>query len=161
MSPKTIAWYRDSFKAFENALDRTAIVERIAELRSRGVKAVSINTWLRCVNVTWRWLHVEHGKELIKTPRLKEDSKILETLSEEHLRHLVGFGYDTRNLKSLGVEDLGAVNASFHRSRHGGEPGFNERRQCNFQMLRRRALYCLFVRKQSSNGCFCCPVRFR
>jgi site-specific recombinase XerD len=89
VSPKTIAWYRDSFKAFENALDRSAIIERIAELRNRGVKAVSINTWLRCVNAYFRWLHIEHGKELVRIPRLKEEQQILATLGADAIRVLV------------------------------------------------------------------------
>lgn len=51
ISPNTIAWYRDSFKAFQGATDsKPAIVQRIGELMQRGVKPVSINTYLRCVN---------------------------------------------------------------------------------------------------------------
>lgn len=43
VSPKTVAWYKDSFNAFPvpNCL---AIIDRIAELRGRNVKAVPINT---------------------------------------------------------------------------------------------------------------------
>ena len=62
VSPKTIAWYKSSFKAFP-VLNRPAIIDRITELRGRGVKAVSINTWLRCVNAYFMWLHTEHGKD--------------------------------------------------------------------------------------------------
>ncbi len=39
VSPKTLLWYKDSFRAFQGALDSKAnIIERIAEHRSRGVK---------------------------------------------------------------------------------------------------------------------------
>ena len=51
VSPNTLLWYRDSFNAFHGATDsKTAIVQRIEELMRRGVKAVSINTYLRRVN---------------------------------------------------------------------------------------------------------------
>ncbi len=41
VSPATLAWYRDSFKAFHDATDsKPAIVQRIGELMHRGVKPV-------------------------------------------------------------------------------------------------------------------------
>ena len=50
VSEKTLAWYGDSFKAFQGALDSEDQVNtRIVELRQRGVKPGSINTWLRCI----------------------------------------------------------------------------------------------------------------
>ena len=50
VTPKTLAWYRNSFRAFEGALESAAAINaRIVELRERGVKPVSINTWLRCI----------------------------------------------------------------------------------------------------------------
>ena len=99
VSPKTLVWYKDSFKAFNGALDsKSAIIDRIAVLRNRGVKAVSINTWLRCVNAYFMWLHKEHGKELVRIPRLKEEQKLLQTLSKEHLSHLLSFRPKGRNL---------------------------------------------------------------
>ncbi len=46
VSPKTLLWYRDSFKAFEGALDsRAAVVSRVTVLRQRGVSAISVNTY--------------------------------------------------------------------------------------------------------------------
>src|SRR5205809_3471805 len=84
VSPSTVLWYRDSFRAFQDALhSKTAIVQRIGELTQRGVKPVSINTYLRCVNAYFRWMHEEHKAELIRIPRLKEEQKILATLSSE------------------------------------------------------------------------------
>jgi hypothetical protein len=54
-SPKnattTLAWYQNSFRAFSGALDsKQTINQRIVSLREKGIGAVSINTWLRCVN---------------------------------------------------------------------------------------------------------------
>ena len=71
VSDKTLAWYKDSFRAFEGALDTEAQVkQRIVEIRQCGVKPVSVNSWLRCVKAYWLW----QGKEgsvkylLSKTP---------------------------------------------------------------------------------------------
>jgi site-specific recombinase XerD len=92
VTPKTLIWYNCSFKAFENALDsKQAIVQRVAELCERGVSPVSINTYLRCVNAYFMWLHKEHGKPLVKIPRLKEEQKILGTLSQEQRSRLIAF----------------------------------------------------------------------
>lgn len=47
--------------------------------------------YLRCINAYFNWLHREHGKELIKIPRLKEEQKILATFSPEQIKRLVQF----------------------------------------------------------------------
>lgn len=99
VSPKTINWYNQSFKTFQGALDsKSTIIQRIAELRARGVQAVSVNSWLRCVNAYFRWLHLEYGKELIRIPRLKEEQKILATFSSEQVKRIVSYKPQTRNL---------------------------------------------------------------
>ena len=89
VTAKTIVWYQHSFRAFRGALDdRGAIVARIAELRQRGVSAISVNTYLRCVNAYLRWLHVEHKHELLRLPRLKEEQKVLATFSPQQVEAL-------------------------------------------------------------------------
>jgi site-specific recombinase XerD len=92
VSPQTLAWYTCSFKAFENALDsKAAVVQRIVELRERGLSSISINTYLRCINAYFAWLHKEHGRELLRIPKLKEEQKILSTLTREQISHLIAF----------------------------------------------------------------------
>ena len=92
VSPATVDWYRDSFKSFEGALDsKSTIIDRIAVLRGRNVKAVSINTWLRCINAYFMWLHKEHGKELVRIPKLKEEQKVLPTLHQGQTFALIHF----------------------------------------------------------------------
>ena len=99
VSPNTVLWYRDSFNAFQGATDsKPAIVQRIGELIQRGVKPVSINTYLRCINAYLRWLHEEHKADLIRIPRLKEEQKILETLSAEQAQRLIRFKPKGTNL---------------------------------------------------------------
>jgi len=87
VTPKTEAWYKDSFHAFEGALDTLdAIKTRIVELSERGVKPVSINTYLRAVKAYCRWRELDW-----KIPRLKEEQKILQTLSDVQVRALINF----------------------------------------------------------------------
>ena len=71
VTPKTIAWYRQSFRAFDGAMDsRVAIGDRIARLRTTGVSAISVNTYLRTINAFFRWAHTEgHSPELIRIPK--------------------------------------------------------------------------------------------
>jgi site-specific recombinase XerD len=92
VSAKTLSWYRQSFKAFDGAMEsKASMVVRIAELRQRGVSAISVNTYLRCVNAYFRWLHVEHGAELLRIPRLQAEQKIVATLSTEQIKRLLAF----------------------------------------------------------------------
>lgn len=87
VSDKTLAWYKDSFKAFAGALDSTETINaRIVEMRKRGVKPVSINTYLRCIKAYYLW----QGKEW-KVSRLKEEQKILATLTPAHVASLLNY----------------------------------------------------------------------
>jgi site-specific recombinase XerD len=99
VSPATMQWYRSSFKAFKDALDsKQAIIEQIGVLRKTN-SAISVNTYLRCVNAYFRWRHEEHGTDSIKIPRLKEEQPILATLTPDHVRRLIQFSPKGRNLK--------------------------------------------------------------
>jgi integrase/recombinase XerD len=97
VSPHTLLWYRDSFKAFQGATDsKAAIVQRIGELMERGVKPVSINTYLRCINAFLHWRD-GHGEKCspqcthIHISRLKEEQKVLATFSQEQVKALLNF----------------------------------------------------------------------
>ena len=99
VSHATIQWYHSSFKAFEGGLDsKQAIIERIGTLRKTN-SAISVNTYLRCLNAYFRWRHEEHGADLIKIPRLTEEQKVLATLTADHVKRLLQFSPKGRNLK--------------------------------------------------------------
>jgi site-specific recombinase XerD len=99
VSQATIQWYHSSFKAFEGGLDsKQAIIERIGVLRKTN-SAISVNTYLRCLNAYFRWRHEEHGADLIKIPRLKEEQTVLATLTADHVKRLLQFSPKGRNLK--------------------------------------------------------------
>jgi site-specific recombinase XerD len=87
VTPKTLAWYRDAFKAFDGALDsEVALKRRIVELRSRGISAISVNSWVRCINAFLAWNHAG-----FKIPKLKEEQKVIATLTPEQMRRLIQF----------------------------------------------------------------------
>jgi site-specific recombinase XerD len=100
VSPKTLIWYQCSFKAFDGATSsKEAINRRIVELRERGVSPITINSYLRCINAYFRWLHEEHQHAPLKIPRLKEEQKVLATLTPDHVKRLLQFSPKGRNLK--------------------------------------------------------------
>jgi site-specific recombinase XerD len=93
--------YRNSFKAFAPVLQRphqstpdlkAAVIERIAQPQTtgRGNKAVSINSYLRCLKTFLRWYHEEQIlKELPKLLWLKEEETVLVTFSVEQIARLI------------------------------------------------------------------------
>jgi len=105
VSPKTIIWYGCSFTAFNGALEsEEAVRQRIIELRQRNVSPITINSYLRCINAYFRWLHEEHGKDLITVPKLKEEQKILSTFSTPAIKSMVFYrpkGDSERRLHTL------------------------------------------------------------
>jgi len=113
-SPKTVSWYQQSFKAFEGALPqpvgcdpatcKESIMIRIAELRDRGVSAISVNTYLCCVNAYFRWLYTERGEPLVRIPKLRMESKVLTTFSPQDIARLASYkpaGRSKRRLQTM------------------------------------------------------------
>jgi len=102
VSPATVVWYRQSFRAFDGATEsKTAIRDRIVKLRGSGLSAISVNTYLRAINAFLRWTYSEgYVSELIHIPKLKEEQKVLATLTPEHIQRIIGFrprgGYEQR-----------------------------------------------------------------
>jgi integrase/recombinase XerD len=92
VSPKTIIWYGCSFKALHGALEsKESVRQRIVELRQRSVSPITINSYLRCINAYFMWLHQEHGKDLVRIPKLKEEQKILTTFSPSAIKSMVSY----------------------------------------------------------------------
>jgi integrase/recombinase XerD len=84
VSEQTLDWYRYSFRAFEGSLSsEDEIKARIIELRQRGVKPISVNTYLRCIKAYFVWL----GKPLT-LGWLKEEQKIIPTFTPQHVARL-------------------------------------------------------------------------
>jgi integrase/recombinase XerD len=87
VTSKTLAWYEQSFRAFEGALESAqTIKQRLINLREKGVSAVSINTYPRCVNAYLKWT----GSDL-KIPRLTEEKRILKTFTSVDSQRLLDY----------------------------------------------------------------------
>jgi len=100
VTPQTVIWIRQSLKRFDGALDsKQTVLDRIIELKNRGLSNVSVNTALRCVNAYFSWLHTEHGQPALRIPRLKEEQKILATFTPEQSRRII-------NGKAVGRNEL-------------------------------------------------------
>lgn len=90
VSPRTLVWYGCSFKAFAGALESKAqVLERIKEMRDRGVSPVTVNSYLRCLNAYFRWCYEERGQDRIRIPKLKEEQKVVAALTPEHVRRFL------------------------------------------------------------------------
>jgi site-specific recombinase XerD len=79
-----------SFRQFEGALEsKSALVDRIKALKDRGASHITINSYLRCINAYFNWVHKEHGGERLRIPKLKEDQRVLVTFSPEQVATLL------------------------------------------------------------------------
>jgi len=94
VSPSTQDWYRTSWKAaeLEEPLTKATLVAAITRMRDRGISAISVNTYLRCINAFLRWMHEEvHLAEPLKVPRLKEEKKVMPTFSPAQVARRIQF----------------------------------------------------------------------
>ena len=61
-------------------------------LRDRGVRPVTVNTWLRAINAYCRWLQEEGViRERVTLRPLKLERRFVKTLDEKALRAIIGF----------------------------------------------------------------------
>jgi integrase/recombinase XerD len=111
VSPTTLLWYERAFKSFDGAISsREQILERIQQIRERGVKPVSVNCWLRVLNTYHRWRHTEHGQPLLRIPRLKEPDPPSKGLSISDIQKLIRYkpsGWTRAHVLTLVALDTG------------------------------------------------------
>jgi site-specific recombinase XerD len=73
---------------------RSAVIVRIGELHGegRGKTAVSVNTYLRCLKAFLKWCHEQEiVKEPFKLVWLKEEHKLLVTLTPEQITRIINW----------------------------------------------------------------------
>lgn len=100
VSAKTEDWYWQSWKGLgqlallsaETAPTKAEWAEHIGTLRNRNVSPVSINTYARAINAFLKWAHEDgHIQKLTRIPRLKEERKVIATLTEAHVTAILRF----------------------------------------------------------------------
>jgi integrase/recombinase XerD len=104
VSPKTRLWYETAWKAFRrehpdgDGFTRPVLQRFVLGLRERGVRPVSVNTYLKAMNAFGRWLHAEgHASERVALPPLKTPRRLVPTLDAAALRGLLR--YRTRGFR--------------------------------------------------------------
>lgn len=107
VSPKTLVWYESAWKALltsqspglaQVALNGTAPLTRahlttfVVALRDRGLRPVSVNTWLRAINAYCRWLQEEGVlSERVRLQPLRVEKRFVKTLDDTALRAVLSF----------------------------------------------------------------------
>jgi integrase/recombinase XerD len=108
VSPKTLSWYQDAWKAFGPHLEpilasggpvREGVRAGVVALSQKGVRPVSVNSYLTCVRAYLWWLFNEgHLKEKPKVQLLKCETKIIATFSQSQIQALLNFKPKGTNL---------------------------------------------------------------
>lgn len=107
VSPKTQVWYESAWKAFLSSqpaglahveingappLNRSHLTAFVVALRDRGLRPVTVNTWLRALNAFCRWLSAEGlSGETVRLQLLRVEKRFVKTLDEASLRALHSF----------------------------------------------------------------------
>jgi integrase/recombinase XerD len=101
VSPETVRYYRWVRRAWEPILTaptKAGMIARKAALLASGVSPISVNTYLRGFKAYVRWMHQEgHLRELFKVDFLRTETKILATLTADHVRRIITYRPSRRN----------------------------------------------------------------
>ena len=78
VAPKTVAFYWQSWSAFQRhhhgEISKQSLKQFVTNMREAGIKPVSCNTYISCINAYLKWRHEEHGSELFKIQSREENS---------------------------------------------------------------------------------------
>jgi integrase/recombinase XerD len=97
VTPSTIEWYETAFKALQRTFDnpsppftRSSLQRFVVDLRERGVKPISCNTYLKALKAFAVWLRAEgHLTEVVEVSLLRTEKRLLVTLTDAHIRALM------------------------------------------------------------------------
>ena len=101
VSPKTLSWFHDAWKAFGPHLEPIllnggsvpdGVRAGIATLLAKGVKPVSINSYLTCVRAFLNWLYSEgHLAAKPRVQLLKYERKVISTFTPQQIQAMLTF----------------------------------------------------------------------
>lgn len=100
VTPATLLWYQVAFKNYQASFARdaapvptkTALQDFVVAQRQRGVRPVTVNTYIGAMNAFCAWLHQEgHIAERTKLPKLRVERRILPLLDDAQMRALIGY----------------------------------------------------------------------
>jgi integrase/recombinase XerD len=105
VSPQTIEWYVTAWGSFKKSathcpacptcpadLKQAHLEEFVYALRDRGVRPVTVNTWLKALNTFFGWLH-ERGDlaTKIRLKPLKVEKRLVPTINADAIRAIVTY----------------------------------------------------------------------
>lgn len=90
----TLSWYEDAFKHFEGCSTQDDYQARIVALRTRGVRAISVNSWLTAINAYLHW-----SAAGFKLSKLKTESKILATFTADQVSRLLAYKPKSKTMR--------------------------------------------------------------
>src|SRR5262249_44644774 len=99
VTPATLRWYRIAFKNYEASFpgeaplpSKTALQDFVVAQRDRGIRAVTVNTYIGAMNAFCVWLHEEgHVAERVKLSKLRLERRILAVLDDAQMRPLLAY----------------------------------------------------------------------
>ena len=100
VTPATLVWYRVAFKNYQASFPsdtapvptKRALQDFVVVQRNRGIRPVTVNTYIGAMNAFCLWLHSEgHVAEHVKLPKLRVEKRILSVLDEAQMRALIGY----------------------------------------------------------------------
>jgi integrase/recombinase XerD len=100
VTDRTLVWYQVAFKNYQRAVpvdapllpSKTSLQQFVISLRERGVRPVTINTYVAAMNAFCLWLHEEgHAPERVKLAKLRVEKRVLTLLNDAQMRALIGF----------------------------------------------------------------------
>jgi integrase/recombinase XerD len=96
VSQNTIIWYDYSYRAFKNVcgdvseLSKQVLNEFVIGMRQSGISAVTVNNYIRGMNVFFTWLYEnEYTAEHFKIKKVKEEQKVLKVFSDNQLKAII------------------------------------------------------------------------
>jgi integrase/recombinase XerD len=100
VTDKTLVWYQVAFKSYQRAVpidappvpSKASLQQFVVSLRQRGVRPVTINTYVTAMNAFCLWLQQEgHAAERVKLAKLRVEKRVLTLLNDVQMRALIGF----------------------------------------------------------------------
>jgi integrase/recombinase XerD len=97
VSPRTVDWYRATFKWLEKyPLTEEGLKQFVIAMREAGLQPTSCNSRICCVNTYLRWANLP-----LSIRKLRVESKVLPTYTEDHLRQIICFKPKTASERRL------------------------------------------------------------
>jgi integrase/recombinase XerC len=131
VTPATLLWYQVAFKNYQASFGgaapiptKTALQDFVVAQRQRGIRPVTVNTYIGAMNAFCAWLHQEgHVAERLKLSKLRVERRILAVLDDAQMRALIGyrptsFGQRRVHLAALLTLDTGLRVSEMLHLRH-------------------------------------------